>query len=102
MEQMVEPEVRRIVKTESGETFHIQKNITIVGTYRGVGASLRYPFNEMVAGDSFEIQCNPEEVRLKVSRLSSACVSYCKTRNQSAKFTVRRTSPITVRVWRVK
>jgi hypothetical protein len=95
-------EVKRMVRVESGDVFLIQKNIPISGTFRSLGASLRYPFSEMAAGESFEIKVKKDEAKTKVSRLSSACVAFCKSRNNAAKFTVRRTSPETVRVWRIK
>lgn len=93
---------KKSVRTESGDVFTIEKNIPLVGGYRTYGPSLRYPFGEMMAGDSFEIKVNKSELKTKVSRLSSACTSYVKRANKAAKFTVRRTSPETVRVWRVK
>lgn len=94
--------IGRSVRTESGEVFIIQKQIPISGTYRSLGPSIRYPFAEMAAGDSFEVRVNKTEIKAKVSRMSSACVSYCKRSNQSAKFTVRRTSDEAIRVWRIK
>lgn len=94
--------IGRSVRTESGEVFIIQKQIPISGTYRSLGPSLRYPFAEMAAGDSFELKVNKTEIKAKVSRMSSACVSYCRRANKSAKFTVRRTSDESVRVWRIK
>ncbi len=94
--------VGRPVTTESGSVFIIQKAIPISGTYRSLGPNLRYPFSEMLAGDSFEIKTNEKEARKVVSRMSSSCSSYVKTRNTAAKFTVRRTSTETVRVWRIR
>ena len=106
IQQVIKPEppkiIGRSVRTESGEVFIIQKLIPISGTYRSLGPSIRYPFAEMAAGDSFEIKVNKTEIKAKVSRMSSACVSYCKRANQSAKFTVRRTTDESVRVWRIK
>lgn len=106
IKEVVKPEppkiIGRSVRTESGEVFIIQKQIPISGTYRALGPSIRYPFAEMAAGDSFELKVNKVEMKAKVSRMSSACVSYCKRANQSAKFTVRRTSDDTIRVWRIK
>lgn len=100
---LAEPlKVGRSVTVESGEVFIIQKNIPISGTFRSLGPHLRYPFNEMAAGDSFEIKMKKDDAKKMVSRISSACSSYVKTRNNSAKFTVRRTTDQTVRVWRVK
>lgn len=93
--------VGRSVRVESGEIFIIQKDIPILGV-RSMGTALRYPFGEMQAGESFEIKSNPKETRRMVSRISSACVSYVKRANKAAKFTVRRTSDQTIRVWRVK
>ena len=94
--------VGRPVTTESGNVFIIQKAIPISGTYRSLGPNLRYPFSEMLPGDSFEIKTNEKEARKVVSRMSSSCSSYVKTRNTAAKFTVRRTGTETVRVWRIK
>lgn len=100
--QKVSSSSKKSVRTESGEVFTIEKDIPISGAYRTYGPSLRYPFGEMLAGDSFEIKVNKTEMKTKVSRLSSACTSYVKRVNKAAKFTVRRTSSDTVRVWRVK
>lgn len=94
--------IGRAVTVESGDVFILQKNIPISGTFRSIGPHLRYPFGEMVAGDSFELKTNEKEVRKTVSRLSSACSSYVKSRNSSSKFTVRRISDTTIRVWRIK
>lgn len=98
----VEKKIGRSVRVESGDVFIIQKNIPISGTFRSLGATLRYPFHEMTAGESFEIKANSKECRKVVSRVSSACSSYVKRNNSAAKFTVRRTSAETVRVWRLK
>lgn len=92
----------RAVTTETGEVYRIQKNIPISGTYRSMGPHLRYPFAEMEIGESFEVKVNVKEIKKKVSNLSSACSAYVKSRNQSSKFTVRRTSNDSVRVWRIK
>lgn len=100
--QRVATETKKSVRTESGEVFTIEKNIPLVGGYRTFGPSLRYPFGEMMPGDSFEMKVAKAELKTKVSRLSSACTSYVKRANKAAKFTVRRTSSETVRVWRVK
>jgi hypothetical protein len=93
--------VGRSVRVESGDVFIIQKDVPLSG-FRSSGASLRYPFSEMLAGDSFEMKATKNEIRRAVSRASSACASYVKKNNKSAKFTVRRTGPETLRVWRVK
>ena len=93
--------VGRSVRVESGEVYIIQKNIPILGV-RSMGTTLRYPFHEMAAGESFEIKSNPKETRKMVSRVSSACTAYVKRNNKAAKFTVRRTSDSTLRVWRIK
>jgi hypothetical protein len=92
----------RAVTTETGEVFRIQKHIPIAGTYRSLGPHLRYPFAEMEIGESFEIKVNTKEIKKKVSNLSSACASYVKSKNNAAKFTVRRTSNDSIRVWRIK
>lgn len=93
--------VGRSVRVESGEIFIIQKDIPMLGV-RSMGAALRYPFNQMNPGESFEIKSNPNEVRKVVSRVSSACASYVKRNNKASKFTVRRTALDSVRVWRIK
>lgn len=100
--QKVATKVGRSVTVESGEVFVIEKNIPISGTYRSTGPSFKYPFSEMVAGDSFEIKTGKEDPKLMVSRVSSACSSYVKRSNNAAKFTVRRQPHNTIRVWRVK
>lgn len=92
----------RMVTTESGEVFKIEKNYPISGSFRSLGANLRYPFSKMEIGESFEVKFNPKEIRKRVSNISSACSSYVKANNKAAKFTVRRTSTETVRVWRLK
>lgn len=98
----IDKKIGRSVTVESGDVFIIQKNIPISGTFRSLGANLRYPFSEMAAGESFEVKANSKECRKVVSRISSACSSYVKRSNTAAKFTVRRTSAETVRVWRLK
>lgn len=90
------------VRVESGDVFVIQKNIPVTGAYRSLGPSLRYPFDKMVAGDSFEIKTNKNDIRKIVSRTSSAAASFVKRINKASRFTVRRTGPDTVRVWRIK
>lgn len=100
--QKVQTSVGRSVTVESGDVFILQKNIPMSGAFRSIGPHLRYPFGEMVVGDSFEIKASKTDVKKSVSRLSSACASYVRAKNKAAKFTVRRTSPDTVRVWRVK
>lgn len=92
----------RAVTVESGEVFILQRNIPVSGTFRSIGPHLRYPFAQMTEGDSFELKSNEKDVRKVVSRISSACSSYVKTRNSSAKFTVRRINDSTIRVWRIK
>lgn len=93
--------VPRTVRVESGDVFVIQKDIPLSG-FRSIGAALRYPFKEMAAGESFELKASKAEIRKAVSRASAACVSYVKKNNKAAKFTVRRTGPDTLRVWRIK
>lgn len=93
--------VGRSVRVESGDVFIIQKDIPLSG-FRAIGAALRYPFKDMNAGESFEMKTPKTEIRKAVSRASAACVSYVKKNNKSAKFTVRRTGPDTLRVWRIK
>lgn len=100
--QKVETKVGKSVRVESGDVFIIQKNIPMTGAFRSIGPHLRYPFAEMSAGDSFELKVSSKEIKKKVSNLSSACSSYVKSRNNSSKFTVRRTGPDSVRVWRIK
>ena len=92
----------RSVTTETGEVFIIQKNIPITNIYRSLGPSIRYPFKDMLAGDSFEMKVGKSDARKIVSRMSSACSSYVRKNNSAAKFTVRRTSTDSVRVWRIK
>lgn len=91
----------RTVRVESGDVFVLQKDVPLTG-FRSIGASLRYPFSEMSAGESFEMKVNKNDIRKAVSRASAACVSYCKKNNKAAKFTVRRTGADTLRVWRIK
>jgi hypothetical protein len=93
--------VGRSVRVESGDVFIIQKDIPLSG-FRSMGAALRYPFSSMAAGESFEMKSTKADVRKAISRASAACVNYVKKNNKSAKFTVRRTGPETLRVWRVK
>lgn len=93
---------QRTVRTESGDVFVLQKNVPVSGTYRSLGPNLRYPFAQMVAGDSFEVKVNLNDAKKKVANLSAACASYVRRANSSAKFTVRRTAKDTVRVWRIK
>lgn len=100
--QKVATKVGRSVTVETGEVFIIEKNIPITGMYRSTGPQLKYPFAEMIAGDSFEIKATKEDPRKLVSRISSACTSYVKRANLSAKFTVRRQANNNIRVWRIK
>jgi len=93
--------VGRSVRVESGDVFIIQRDIPLSG-FRSIGASLRYPFTEMASGESFEMKVPKSEIRKAVSRASAACVSFVKKNNKAAKFTVRRTGPDTLRVWRIK
>lgn len=93
---------KRSIRVESGEVFILQKNVPVIGTYRALGPHLRYPFSEMQIGESFEIKTTKADARRRVSNLSAACASYVKSRNKAAKFTVRRTSETSVRVWRIK
>lgn len=100
--QKVATKVGRSVTVESGEVFVIEKNIPITGMYRSVGPNFKYPFSEMLTGDSFEIKAGKEDPRKMVSRVSSACTSFVKRTNSSARFTVRRQPNDGIRVWRVK
>jgi len=93
---------QRSVTVQTGEVFLIQKSIPVSGTYRSLGAHLRYPFSEMMPGESFELKVNKNDSRKRVANLSSACASYVKRNNKAAKFTVRRTTDTTIRVWRIK
>lgn len=93
---------QRSVTVESGDVFIINKNIPVSGTYRSLGPHLRYPFDKMLAGESFEVKVSKTDARKRVSNLSSACASYIKRNNKAAKFTVRRTSETTIRCWRIK
>lgn len=93
--------VGRSVRVESGDVFIIQRDIPLSG-FRSIGASLRYPFSEMASGESFEMKVPKVDIRKAVSRASAACVSFVKKNNKAAKFTVRRTGPDTLRVWRIK
>lgn len=93
---------QRSITTETGEVFIIQKSIPITTVYRSLGPNIRYPFKDMLAGESFEMKVGKADVRRAVSRMSSACSAYVKKNNASAKFTVRRTGTETIRVWRVK
>lgn len=97
-----ELKVGRAVTVESGEVFILQRNVPVSGTFRALGPHLRYPFNQMNVGDSFEVKTSKEEAKKVVSRLSSACAAFVKSRNSSAKFTVRRTTDVTARVWRLQ
>lgn len=100
LKQLKKPD-QRTVRVESGDVFVIQKNVPVVGV-RSIGASLRYPFSQMAAGESFEIKVTKTDVRKAVSRTSSACASYVKKNNKGAKFAVRKTANDTIRVWRIK
>ena len=96
------PAEERSVRVESGEVFVIQKNIPVSGVYRALGPSLRYPFDNMLPGESFEIKASKTDMRKMVSRASSAATSFVKRSNKAARFTVRRTGETTIRVWRLK
>lgn len=100
--QKVATKVGRSVTVESGDVFVIEKNIPVTGMYRSTGPSFKYPFSEMMAGDSFEIKMGKEDPKLMVSRVSSACSSFVKRTNSSARFTVRRQPNNGIRVWRIK
>lgn len=92
----------RSIRVESGEVFLLQKNIPVTASLRSIGPHLRYPFAEMMPGESFEVKVNKNDIRRSVSRTSSACTSYVRRSNKAAKFTVRRTSDTSIRVWRIK
>ena len=92
----------RSIRVESGEIFILQKNIPVTASLRSIGPHLRYPFAEMMPGESFEFKVNKNEIRRAVSRTSSACSSYVRRNNKASKFTVRRTSDTAIRVWRIK
>lgn len=93
--------VQRSVRVESGDVYIIQKDVPMT-SFRSIGASLRYPFSHMAAGESFEIKSAKADIRKAVSRASAACVSYVKKNNKAAKFAVRKTGTDTIRVWRIK
>ena len=100
--QKVATKVGRSVTVESGDVYVLEKNIPISGVYKSTGPHFRYPFSEMLAGDSFEIKASKEDPRKMVSRISSACSSYVKRANKAAKFVVRRQPNNGIRVWRTK
>ena len=93
---------QRSVTTETGEVFIIQKNVPIAMLLRSLGPHIRYPFKDMLAGESFEMKIGKTDMKKAVSRMSSACASYVRKNNNAAKFTVRRTGTDSVRVWRIK
>jgi hypothetical protein len=100
MSKVLNKPVERAVTTEAGLVFRIQKNIPMSG--RSLGAHLQYPFSEMEVGESFEMKVSSKEIKRRASNVSSACSAYVKSRNNAAKFSVRRTSTDTIRCWRVK
>lgn len=102
MTKVLKKPEQRSVRTEVGEVFIIQKNVPITSVYRSLGPSIRYPFKDMLSGESFELKVGKADIRKAVSRVSSACASYVKKNNKAAKFAVRRTGGDTVRVWRIK
>jgi len=102
MTKVLKKPEQRSVRTEVGEVFIIQKNVPITSVYRSLGPSIRYPFKDMLAGESFEVKVGKADIRRVVSRMSSACTAYVKKNNKAAKFTVRRTGTDAVRVWRIK
>lgn len=94
---------QRSVRVETGDVFMLQRHIPLTSIYRRMGPNMRYPFSEMKAGESFELKvASKDELKRKVSNISSAVSAFVRTRNSSAKFSVRRTSDSTLRVWRVK
>jgi hypothetical protein len=86
--------------------FVIESNIPIPPRAGGKGSPSRYPFALMQVGDSFEVPLSacrskrPTMARLQ-SSVSNAATLFTKAHNKHAKFSVRKTSPTTFRVWRV-
>lgn len=60
-------------------------------------AKLKYPFNEMNVGDSFEVPCTKEESKAMQIKLASSSGMY--GRKYGAKFTTRQ-SENGIRIWR--
>lgn len=94
---------QRSVRVETGDVFMLQRHIPLTSIYRRMGPNMRYPFSEMKKGESFELKvASKDELKRKVSNISSAVSAFVKTRNNAAKFSVRRTGDVTLRVWRVE
>lgn len=94
---------QRSVRVETGDVFMLQRHIPITSIYRRMGPNMRYPFSEMKPGESFELKVGTkDELKRKVSNISSAVSAFVKTINNAAKFSVRRTGDVSLRVWRVK
>ena len=102
----VKPEAeveKRSVRVETGDVFMLEKFIPITSIYRRMGPNMRYPFSEMKPGESFELTVpSKDELKRKVCNISSAVSAFVRTRNSSAKFSVRRTGDSSLRVWRLK
>lgn len=62
-------------------------------------AKLKYPFNEMQVGDSFEVPCTEEERKSLQIKLASSSGMY--GRKHGAKFTTRQ-SDNGIRIWRTE
>ena len=64
-----------------------------------VKAKLKYPFNEMEVGDSFEIPCTEETKKDMQVKIASSSGAY--GRKNKCKFMTRQTDN-GIRVWRIK
>jgi len=81
------------------EPYKIEKNIPKT---RGKG-NKTYPFDEMEVGDSFLINV-PADRKLNTMQAQtlSAALSYASHDGNGKKFTTRRQSDTSFRIWRVK
>ncbi len=80
--------------------YKIEKNVPIVTKVNNL-ARPKYPFEEMVVGDSFKVSRFGKAKRKIASRLGSAARDFVAKNHPDWKFSVRQVED-GVRVWRVK
>jgi hypothetical protein len=85
--------------------FVVESGIPMPPRTYGFGFA-RYPFALMNVGDSFEVPLSssrskrPSIAKLQ-SNLHNCAGGYAKAHNPAAKFSIRKTSDTTLRVWRI-
>lgn len=97
------------VASTSSTQFVIQSNIPLPPRTYGPGASAKYPFAAMRVGDSFAVSIadynsrgkTPATVDRVQGTLMNCAYTYARSHDRRAKFSTRKISDTTVRIWRV-